>query len=75
MQKVVKMMEKNQDLRIQLVLDLKKLFDMAFKMSKKSENCETWTLLCCNIADAINALMLNLWQEQIENAKVRLGRV
>jgi len=69
------MNEEIQDLRIQLIHDLKKLFDVAFKMSKKSENCEAWILVCCNVAYAINALTLNIWKEQIETTKVRLGRV
>ena len=71
----------NQDVRIQLINDLKILFDIALKTSIKFRKREElmlskeWMSICCNIANTINALTLNVWKEQLETAKVRLGRV
>jgi hypothetical protein len=74
------MSEENQDVRIQLINDLKKLFDVALKVAMSNEKrewmlTEKWILTCLDIANTINTLTLNVWQEQLETAKVRLGKV
>jgi len=86
LKKIVKIHElKTQDLRVRLIADLERLFQIAKQMAETAENSEDWVRICAFIAQTINSLAKSYdetrFNEQmkelemlIEQAKKRAGK-
>lgn len=86
LKKIVKINElKTQDLRVRLIADLERLFQIAKQMAETAENSEEWIRICTFIAQTINSLAKSYdetrFNEQmkelemlIEQAKKRAGK-